>query len=95
MISDPQAREDEVTDKTLGIIGLGAIGNRLATLAKAFDMRVIGTKGNPAAYQGEADAVLPPDRLGELLDSADYCRALLPAQSRHNQPHRRRRNCGA
>jgi phosphoglycerate dehydrogenase-like enzyme len=72
MISDPQTREDEVTDKTLGVIGLGAIGNRLATLAKAFGMRVIGTKGNPAAYQGQADAVLPPDRLGELLDSADY-----------------------
>ncbi len=72
MISDPQTREDEVTDKTLGIIGLGAIGNRLATLAKAFGMRVIGTKGNPAAYQGAADLVLPSDRLGELLDSADY-----------------------
>ena len=72
MISDPQAREDEVADKTLGIVGLGAIGNRLAALAKAFGMRVIGTKGNPAAYQGQADVVLPPDRLGELLDSADY-----------------------
>ena len=72
MISDPQVREDEIADKTLGIVGLGAIGNRLAALAKAFGMRVIGTKGNPASYQGQADVVLPPDRLGELLDSADY-----------------------
>lgn len=72
MISDPLVREDEIADKTLGIVGLGAIGNRLATLTKAFGMRIIGTKGNPAAYQGHADAVLPPDRLGELLDSADY-----------------------
>lgn len=72
MISDPQAREDEIVDKTLGIVGLGAIGNRLATLAKAFGMRVIGTKGNPAAYQGHADVVLPPGRLAELLDTADY-----------------------
>lgn len=78
MISDPQAREDEIADKTLGIVGLGAIGNRLATLAKAFGMRVIGTKGNPAAYQGQADAVLPPDRLAELLDSADYVALCCP-----------------
>ena len=72
MISDPQVREDELAGKTLGIVGLGAIGNRLAVLAKAFGMRVAGTKGNPASYQGQADVVLPPDRLGELLDSADY-----------------------
>ena len=72
MISDPQGREDELAGKTLGIVGLGAIGNRLAALAKAFGMRVAGTKGNPASYQGQADVVLPPDRLGELLDSADY-----------------------
>jgi phosphoglycerate dehydrogenase-like enzyme len=78
MISDPQTREDEVTDKTLGIIGLGAIGNRLATLAKAFGMRVTGTKGNPAAYRGQSDLVLPPDRLEELLDSADYVTLCCP-----------------
>ena len=78
MISDPWAREDELAGKTLGIVGLGAIGNRLATLAKAFGMRVVGTKGNPAAYQGQADVVLPPDRLGELLDSADYVALCCP-----------------
>ena len=71
MIGDPQAREDEIKDKTLGIIGLGAIGNRLATFGKAFDMHVIGTKGNPATYQGAADEVLPPDRLGDVLEAAD------------------------
>ena len=78
MIGDPQAREDEIADKTLGIVGLGAIGNRLAALAKAFGMRVIGIKGNPAAYEGQADAVLPPDRLGELLDSADFVALCCP-----------------
>jgi phosphoglycerate dehydrogenase-like enzyme len=72
MIGDPLAREDELAGKTVGIVGLGAIGNRLASLAKAFDMRVVGTKGNPASYQGAADNVLPPDRLGELLDAADF-----------------------
>jgi D-2-hydroxyacid dehydrogenase (NADP+) len=71
MIGNPQAREDEIKDKTLGIIGLGAIGNRLATFGKGFDMHVIGTKGNPATYQGMADEVLPPDRLNDVLQAAD------------------------
>ena len=78
MISDPQVREDELAGKTLDIVGLGAIGNRLAALAKAFGMRVIGTKGDPASYRGQADVVLPPARLGELLDSADYVALCCP-----------------
>ena len=78
MISDPRIREDEIADKTLGVVGLGAIGNRLATLAKAFGMRVVGTKGNPADYQGQADVVLSSDRLGELLDGADYVALCCP-----------------
>ncbi len=72
MISDPRAREDELSGKTLGIVGLGTIGNRLATFGKAFGMRVIGTKGNPATYQGVADEVLPPERIDRLFDSADF-----------------------
>ena len=81
MISDPSTREDELSGKTLGIVGLGAIGNRLATFGKVFDMRVIGTKGHPSTYQGAADEVLPPERLGDVLDVADFvalCCPLLP-----------------
>src|SRR5882724_10487257 len=42
MIGDLAKREDELGGKTLAIVGLGRIGSRLATLAQAFDMRVIG-----------------------------------------------------
>jgi nitrite reductase/ring-hydroxylating ferredoxin subunit len=42
MIGDLTRREDELGGKTLLIVGLGQIGGRLAQLAKAFDMRVIG-----------------------------------------------------
>ena len=42
MIGDLTQREDELGGKTLLIIGLGRIGGRLAQLAKAFDMHVIG-----------------------------------------------------
>ena len=54
------------------IVGMGGIGSRLAQLAKAFNMRVIATKRNPATAVGPADEVLTPDRLHELLPKADY-----------------------
>jgi D-isomer specific 2-hydroxyacid dehydrogenase, NAD binding domain len=44
MIGDLAQREDELGGKTLLIVGLGQIGGRLAQLAKAFDMRVIGIR---------------------------------------------------
>src|SRR5439155_17048456 len=44
MISDIAKREDELGGKTLVIVGMGRIGSRLATIAKAFDMRVVGVK---------------------------------------------------
>jgi len=57
MIGDFTQREDELGGKTLLIVGLGQIGGRLAQLAKAFDMRVIGIRCDPRASVGHADAV--------------------------------------
>ena len=72
LITDLAKREDELDGKTLGIIGLGAIGSRVAALGKAFGMRVIATKRSPATTEGPADLVLSPDRLPELLREADF-----------------------
>jgi D-2-hydroxyacid dehydrogenase (NADP+) len=47
---DPTAREFELSGKTVGVVGLGAIGEGVARLCKAFGCRVIGTKANPATY---------------------------------------------
>src|SRR5579862_2948188 len=57
MIGDLTTREDELGGKTLLIIGLGRIGGRLARLAKAFDMRVIGFRRDVTAGAGDADEV--------------------------------------
>ncbi len=72
MIGDIPRREDELGGKTLGIIGLGHIGSRTAALAKAFGMRVIATKRNPATYDGPADEVWPSDRVDDLLRESDF-----------------------
>ena len=78
MIGDLALREDELGGKTLLIIGLGKIGSRLAKLAKAFDMRVIATKRNPATAAAPADAVHPPDDLPALLPQADFVALTCP-----------------
>ncbi|MCC2653015.1 MAG: hydroxyacid dehydrogenase [Microvirga sp.] len=78
MISDLDRREDELTGKTLLIIGLGRIGGRLAGLAKAFDMEVIGVRRDPAAGANRADSVHRFDRLPELLPRADFVALTCP-----------------
>ena len=58
MISDIPVREDELAGKTMGIIGMGQIGSRVAKLAKAFDMRVI--------------EVFSPDQVDRLFAESDW-----------------------
>jgi phosphoglycerate dehydrogenase-like enzyme len=72
MQGDFAKREDELGGKTLLVIGIGRIGGRLARLAKAFDMKVIGTRRNPAAGAEGADEIHGMDKLHELLPQADY-----------------------
>jgi phosphoglycerate dehydrogenase-like enzyme len=64
--------------QTLGILGLGAIGQQVAGIAKAIGMRVIGTKRRVETL-AEVDQVLPPDRTDEVLAQSDFVLLLLPA----------------
>jgi phosphoglycerate dehydrogenase-like enzyme len=72
MIGDIGRREDELGGKTLLIVGLGRIGARLARLAQAFDMKVIGIRQNPAAGSEGLGAVHGIDALHRLLPEADF-----------------------
>src|SRR5712691_6580028 len=78
MISDPALREDEISGKTLLIVGLGRIGSRLAALAHGFAMRVIATKRDPVVSAAAADAVAANDRLLDLLPQADFVALTCP-----------------
>jgi len=78
MISEIGAREDELGGKTMLIVGLGGIGGRLAELAKAFGLRVIGVKRNPADGGGAADSLHGLGELRELLPQADYVALTCP-----------------
>ncbi len=68
---------DEVAGKTLGILGLGTIGQQLVRKALAFEMRVIGTKRTPTPIPG-VERVLPPEGLPEVLRESDAVVVVLP-----------------
>jgi len=78
MIGDLTEREDELGGKSLLVVGLGDIGGRLARLAKAFDMRVVGLRRNPAAGRGVADTVHRMDALRSLLPETDFVALTCP-----------------
>jgi phosphoglycerate dehydrogenase-like enzyme len=78
MIGDLAQREDELGGKTLLIVGLGRIGGRLAQLAKAFDMRVVGFRRDPASGAGAADSVHGLAALAAHLPDADVVALTCP-----------------
>lgn len=60
---------------TMGIVGLGGIGQEVARLSRAAGMRVIGTRRSvtvPRADADGADLVLPADRIGEVAAESDF-----------------------
>lgn len=62
----------ELAEKTLGIVGLGKIGRETARLAKAFDMRVIGTRRDPTATIAHVDQLYANDHLLDMLSQTDF-----------------------
>ena len=67
-----------LTGRTLGILGLGAIGQHVARIASVLGMRVIGTRRRPEPVPNVA-SVLPADRTPEVLAESDFVLLLLPA----------------
>ena len=78
MVGDIGAREDELGGKTLVVVGLGRIGGRLAQLGRAFDMRVIGVRRDPAGGAGAANSVHALGDLPALLPEADFVALTCP-----------------
>jgi len=78
MIGDISRREDELGGKTLVIAGMGRIGSRLATFARAFDMKVIATKRDVSKGADAADKVVGEDGLLSVLPQADFVALTCP-----------------
>ena len=67
----------EIHEKTLGILGVGAIGVEAARIGKAFGMRVLGLRrgGKPAE---NVDEMYAPENADEMLKQCDYVMNVLP-----------------
>ena len=67
-------------DATVGIVGLGAIGEEIARLCKAFGARVIATRrsARPGETAPNVDALFPLADLPALLGASDYVVLAMP-----------------
>lgn len=88
---------NELYGKTLGILGLGSIGSRIAEIGKAFGMRVIGHSRTPKHLPGVADVSLDQllaqsDVLTIAVDINPSSTGLLSAE-RLRQTKKRRSAC--
>lgn len=70
-IWDERPRPFDVVGLTLGLIGLGAIGREVAKRARAFGLRVLAVKQNPAEGREWADEVYGPGELPRMLAESD------------------------
>lgn len=68
---------DECAGKTLGIVGIGTIGARLAQLAAGFGMRVVGTVNTPREIP-YVDVVYDTTHLDDVLAQSDFVVLLVP-----------------
>ncbi len=68
---------DELSGKTLCVIGTGSVGREIARKAKAFYMNVIGVKSTPTTLP-DFDEIYPSTRLRDALQASDYIVLIAP-----------------
>ena len=67
----------EIHEKTIGIIGVSAIGKETAKIAKAFGMKVLGLRHSGKAEE-YVDEMYTSNQLDLLLTKCDYVVVTLP-----------------
>jgi D-2-hydroxyacid dehydrogenase (NADP+) len=68
---------EELCGKTVGVLGLGAIGKQVAVVSRCLGMRVLGLRRSGGASD-VADAVYGRDQLLELLPQCDFVVVAVP-----------------
>ena len=69
--------ELEIHDKTIGILGVGAIGKETAKIAQAFGMKVLGLR-NSTQPEDYFNHIYTTDQLHTLLPQCDFVIIALP-----------------
>jgi phosphoglycerate dehydrogenase-like enzyme len=74
---DRSIAQGEINGQTVGILGLGSIGQEIARKAFVLGMRVIGLKNNPQPLE-RVERVYGPAEMEEVFKQSDYIINLLP-----------------
>lgn len=67
----------ELCDKTVVVVGTGAIGSEIARLAKAFRMKTLGINRRGRSVE-HIDEMYTQEKLNECLEQADFVVSVLP-----------------
>ncbi len=80
----PTSNLGEIHGKTIGIVGVGAIGAEIARLAKAFEMNVLGVR-RTGYSSANVDQMFDIHGLRNVLEESDYVVVTTPLtnQTRH------------
>ncbi|HEY4387277.1 MAG TPA: D-2-hydroxyacid dehydrogenase [Ktedonobacteraceae bacterium] len=80
-------RKQELVDRTLGIVGLGSIGRRIAQVGRAFGMEILASRHSTQAGDSDPDVdrLFSSEQLHEMLSQCDYVVLALPLtkQTKH------------
>jgi len=68
----------DLTRTTVGILGLGGVGRRLAQLLAPFGVRILAVDQFPVEKPEEVEELWPVDRLEEMLAAVDFLVLCLP-----------------
>lgn len=79
--SELSATCSELSDRKVGIIGLGKIGLNIARLAKAFNMNVVGTKRTVDGNLPNVDEIYLPADIDTVLAISDFVVLVVPLTS--------------
>ncbi|TGS56609.1 D-2-hydroxyacid dehydrogenase, partial [Mesorhizobium sp. M3A.F.Ca.ET.201.01.1.1] len=68
-----------LSDKTIGVVGLGSIGATIARRAKSAGMIVLGSKRDVTVPVDGVDELFAPDGMVDMLPRCDFVVLALPA----------------
>jgi phosphoglycerate dehydrogenase-like enzyme len=81
-MSSGRLRTRELAGATVGLVGLGSIGRKVAQHASSLGMRVIAVREHPEKEKPQyVEEVLPTSRLHDLLEQSDYVVLSAPVTS--------------
>lgn len=72
VVNDIDRANMQLSDCTMGIVGVGAIGAEIARRASAFNMRVLGADPIRRSVENVIEEVWPVSRLSDLLAESDF-----------------------